>query len=107
MKKEIKVREKKLSVALSSPKRSYSNKKVRLAIDCLPEERKYIKMMAAHEDETLNEFVLEAVRMRVKNCCSKSHIPNSETKKALDATERGEGLIYFDSIDDFFKTMNE
>lgn len=36
-----------------------------------------------------------------------SHSPNEETKAALDASERGEGIIKFDSIEDFFKSMEE
>lgn len=79
-------------------------RKVRLAIECSPEERKYMKMFAAHEDLTLNEFVLECVRMRLHKC-PRPHIPNKETKAALEASERGQGLTYYDSIEDFFKAM--
>ena len=81
-----------------------STEKVRLAIDCSSEERKYIKMYASYEDMTLNEFVMDCVRERI-NKCTRSHVPNAETAEALDASERGEGLISFDSIDDFFKSM--
>lgn len=83
-----------------------SPKKVRLAIDCSPEERKYIKMYASYEDMTLNEFVMKCVRERISQC-NHSHIPNAQTAAALDASERGEGIISFDSIDDFFKSMEE
>jgi hypothetical protein len=95
-KKDTKYRARKM--ALASPE------KVRLAIDCSPEERKYIKMYASYEDKTLNEFVMDCVRERI-NKCNRSHIPNKETADALDASERGEGIILFDSIDDFFKSM--
>ncbi len=95
-KKDTKFRARK--TALASPE------KVRLAIDCSPEERKYIKMYASFEYKTLNEFVMDCVRERI-NKCNRSHIPNDETAEALDASERGEGIISFDSIDDFFKSM--
>ncbi len=81
-------------------------KKVRLAIECSPIERRHMKMLAASEDKTLNEFILESVRMRLKRC-SRSHRPNDETTKAIEDAERGENLIDFDSIEDFFKSMEK
>ncbi|MBS0650876.1 MAG: hypothetical protein JSR93_06935 [Verrucomicrobia bacterium] len=81
-------------------------KKVRLAIECTPLERRRMKMLAASQDKTLNEFVLESVRMRFQNC-KKGHFPNIETFKALKDTEKGNGIIEFDSYEDFFKAMEE
>ena len=99
MKKKVsKVQSKKMII--SSPE------KVRLAIDCSPEERKYIKIYASYEDMTINEFVMACVRERM-NKCKHSHIPNAETAAVLDASERGENIITFNSIDDFFKSMEE
>lgn len=95
-KKIVKHSAKKLSVA--------SPEKVRLAIDCTSEERKYMKMYASFEEMTLNEFVLDCVRERM-NQCKRSHKPNAATAAALDASEKGEGIISYDSIDDFFKSM--
>jgi hypothetical protein len=63
-----------------------------------------MKILAASEDKTLNEFVLESVRMRF-NRCSQSHVPNAETAKTLEAVEKGEGLIEYSSIEDFLKSM--
>jgi hypothetical protein len=79
-------------------------KKVRLAIECTPLERRHMKMVAASEDKTLNEFVLESVRMRLKKC-SKNHVPNAKTVKALKEIEKGENMIEFESIEDFFKSL--
>lgn len=81
-------------------------KKVRLAIECSPAERKYMKILAASEDKTLNEFILESVRMRIKRC-KRSHIPNAETIQAMQDVERGDNLIEFNSIEDFFKSIKE
>lgn len=80
--------------------------KVRLAVECTPEERKYIKMYASYEDKSLNDFIMECVRMKITRC-KRSHVPNEETAAALDASERGEGIIPFDSIEDFFNSMEE
>lgn len=99
--KSYKVRPHKMSVASIEKK-----DKVRLAIECTPEERKYIKMYASYEEKSLNEFVMDCVRMKVSKC-KYSHIPNEETAAALDASERGEGIIMFDSVEDFLKSMEE
>ena len=78
-------------------------KKVRLAIACSPEERKRIKMLASYEDMTLNDFVLDCVRQRIR--CAKSHIPNEETALALDASDRGEGYREHASLEEMFKFL--
>lgn len=80
-------------------------RRVRLAIECTSEERKRMKMLAAHEDKTLNEFVLESVRMRIYKCI-RPHVPNRVTKKTMKEAEAGENLIRFDSMEDFFKSLD-
>ncbi len=87
-----------------SRKSAASSRKVRLAIECTPLERRRMKMWAASEDKTLNEFVLESVRMRLKKC-PRSHTPNAETIKALEDVEKGENLVEFESVEDFFKSL--
>lgn len=96
--KAYRSRSKKMTVA--APQKE----KVRLAIECTPEERKYIKMFAAHQEKTLNEFVLDCVWAKIAKC-KKSHIPNEETAAALDASERGEGHHSFKSVDEMFKFL--
>lgn len=96
--KSIKIKPRKIAVT------QHEKKKVRLAVECTPEERKYIKMHASFEDKTLNDFVMDCVRMKIARC-KLSHTPNKQTAAILDATERGEGIIMYDSIDDFFKSM--
>ena len=81
-------------------------KRVRLAIECTPLERRHMKMVAASEDKTLNEFILESVRMRLKRC-GRSHTPNAQTIKAMHDAERGEGLVEFKSTEDFLKSLEE
>lgn len=81
-------------------------KRVRLAIECTPLERRHMKMFAASEDKTLNEFILESVRMRLKRC-RRSHMPNDATMKAMQDAEKDEDLIEFKSTEDFFKSLEE
>lgn len=81
-------------------------KKVRLAIECSPTERRHMKMLAASEDKTLNEFILESVRMRIK-ACSRSHRPNAATIKAMEEVENDKGLIEYSSIEAFFKSLEK
>lgn len=88
------------------PKKLANRKKVRLAVECSPTERRHMKMRAASEDKTLNEFILESVRMRLKRC-PRSHTPNAETIKALEDVEKGENLIEFNTIEDFFKSLDK
>ena len=96
--KQVRLGAKKLTV--TKPKR-----KVRLAIECTPEERKYLKMHAAHEEKTLNEYVLDCVRKEMFGC-SNPHIPNKTTEKVLDEIEEGVDLVQFDSVDDFLDSLD-
>ena len=77
--------------------------KVRLAIECTAEQRKYIKTFAALEDKSINDFLLSYVWKYAK--CTRSHIPNQETADALDASERGEGNRAHKSIAELFKFL--
>ena len=97
--KSVRVSNKKLSVVATK-----RPKKIRLAVECTPEERKYIKMIAAHEDQTINEFVLSCVWKQIGGCPN-SHIPNEETAAALDASERGKGIRSHKSIEEMFKFL--
>jgi hypothetical protein len=98
-KKLVKYRSSRMSLSTQN-----RDEKVRLTIHCTPEQRKYMKMYAAHQDMTLNDFILDCVWEKVATC-SHSHTPNAETAAALDATERGEGLIHFDSVEEFIKSL--
>lgn len=95
----IRKRAKPLTIAVEPEKKD----KVRLAIECTAEQRKYIKTFAALEDKSINDFVLDCVWKYAK--CTKSHVPNLETAEALDASERGEGHRAHKSIDDMFKFL--
>lgn len=93
----------KRSKPLAIPAQAEKKDKVRLAIECTAEQRKYIKTFAALEDKSINDFVLSCVWKHAK--CTRSHIPNKETADALDASERGEGHRAHKSIDEMFKFL--
>jgi len=96
---------------ISLPKRSKhsfrsrkSQKKVRLAIECTATERRRIKTLAALEDKTITEVVLESVKMRFPEC-THSHVPNAETEKAMRDIEEGRDLTEFSSTKELFKSL--
>ena len=51
--------------------------------------------------EELHRNMQEALNLYLE-----SHVPNAETKSALDASERGEDIITFESKEDFFKSFD-
>lgn len=80
-------------------------KKARLSVDCTIAERRYIKMLAAREDKTISEYLLGLARAQMPQC-TLSHEPNAKTKESIEETERGNGIERFESMDDFWKSMD-
>ncbi|MCB1118491.1 MAG: hypothetical protein KDK65_00870, partial [Chlamydiia bacterium] len=78
--------------------------KARLSVDCTPEERKVIKMMAAREEKTISEFILSLVHEKFSHCIWDHH-PNEETIKSIEMSEKGKGVSTFDNPDDLFKSL--
>ena len=37
--------------------------------------------------------------------CKNAKTPNAETAKVLEETDRGEGLVSYDSVEEFFKAL--
>ncbi len=72
--------------------------KVKLTVECTPDERAYIKMLAARAHMTMSDFVLNYIRKDLPKT------PNKETLKAMKEIDEGGG-IECDSIDDFWKKM--
>ncbi len=80
-----------------------STDKVRLSVDCTPEERMYIKMLATRSHETISEYLLSFVRKEMPRCF-RAHEPNKETERALKESREEEGEV-FDTVDSFWKSM--
>lgn len=74
------------------------DEKVKVTIECTPDERAYIKMLAAKAHLNLSEFVLSYLRTDFPRK------PNKETLAAHQEALRGEGTDC-ENLDDFWEQM--
>jgi hypothetical protein len=72
--------------------------KVKVTIECTPDERAYIKMLAARAHLNLSELILSYLRTDFP------HKPNKETLEAHEEALRGEG-VDCESLEDFWEQM--
>jgi hypothetical protein len=85
--------------------------RVRLVLSCTEEEKKYIKVLAAIENKSISDYLLDTPRRKMPRVkcnfpgCSGKHVPNKETSKVLRETEAGENLESHESLEDFWKAM--
>lgn len=87
-------------------KKTYRVREARLTIDCSSEQKKKIKMLAASREMSITDFMLELVEEKYTWCpLGLSHIPNAETIASIKASERGEGVKRFNSMDELFKDL--
>jgi len=87
-------------------KKGYRTREARLTIDCSAEQKKKIKMLAASREMSITDFMLELVEEKYTWCpVELSHIPNTETIASIEASERGERVKSFDSMDALFKDL--
>lgn len=77
--------------------------KVRLSVDCTPEERMYIKMLATRSNTTISEYLLSFVRKKMPECF-RGHEPNEQTIRALRESSEEEGEVY-DTVESFWESM--
>ena len=89
-----------------SQKKVYRIREARLKIDCSMEQKKKIKMLAASKSMSITDFMLELVEEKFTwHPVELSHIPNAETILSIEASERGEDVKKFKSIDDLFEDL--
>lgn len=87
-------------------KKTHRARGARLTIDCSSEQKKKIKMLAAAKEMSITDFILQLFEEKYNRCSlGLSHVPNDETRDSIEASERGEGIERFDSIDDLFKNL--
>lgn len=100
---QIKSRASKMSVV--------SPEKTRLVLSCTEKEKRFIKVLAALEDKSISDYLLEKPRQKMPKMqcdfpgCDGMHKPNKETEKVLKDTDAGRNLESHDSLKDFWKAM--
>lgn len=80
-----------------------SEKRSRLSIDIPMKERLWLKMWAVSQNRSINDLVLSCIREHMP--CSFDHVPNAETAADLDESEKGDGVVSFDSPVEMFKYL--
>jgi len=73
----------------------------RLSIEIPARDHKKLKIMANANGLTLKDFVLIALNPILHP----SKKPNKTTRKVMEETDRGEGLISCDNMEDFWEQM--
>lgn len=87
-------------------KKAYRTREARLTIDCSSEQKKKIKMLAASKEMSITDFILGLVEEKYTWCpLGLSHMPNAETISSIEASEKGEGVKSFNSMNDLFKDL--
>jgi hypothetical protein len=85
--------------------------KTRLVLSCTEEEKRYIRVLAAIENKTVSDYLLDEPRKKIPSVkcdfpgCNGTHEPNEETAKVLRETDAGIGLESHDSLEAFWKAM--
>lgn len=84
----------------------YKVRSKKLTIYCTDEEKKTIVEIAESKEISVSDLVHELVEEKYHACpIEHSHIPNAETIASIEASERGEGIEKFESMDDLFKDL--
>jgi hypothetical protein len=97
---------KRYDMARLRPAKSADNPEVRISIVCSAEQRKKIRMLAAQEDKSMNEFLLSLVEEKEKRCpLCETYGPNELTIKTMEESDRRENIERYDNVDDFWKAM--
>lgn len=86
--------------------KTYRVREARLTIDCSAAQKKKIKMLAAAKEMSITDFMLQLVEEKYTWCpLGLGHILNEETIASMEASEIGEGVKRFNSIDELFEEL--
>lgn len=81
-------------------------REARLTINCSAEQKKKIKMLAADNEMTITDFILNLVEEKYTWCpIGYNHTPNAETIASIEASEKGKGVKSFKTMDDLLKDL--
>jgi hypothetical protein len=78
-------------------------KRSRLSVDIPAEEHLLLKVLAASQRRSINDFVLSCIREHLP--CNKKHNPNTETAAALRDSAQDKNVIAFDSSLEMFEYL--
>ena len=88
-----------------SPLRPKS-KRARITLECSPEQRKRIRIMAAQQDQSMNDFLLSLVEKEQKAChFCQTYGPSEKTIKIIKQIERGENIEQYASSEEFWNSF--
>ncbi len=81
-------------------------KKARITLECSFEQRKAIRILAAQQDKSMNDFLLSLVEKERQNCplCA-TYGPNDTTIQAIEDIENKVGNEEHESIEEFWKSF--
>lgn len=81
-------------------------KRVRITLECSLEQRKAIRIMAAQNDQSMNDFLLSLVEKEQKSChFCETYGPSEKTIKAIEQLEKGEDVELFPSPEAFWDSF--
>ena len=86
-------------------------KRLDFVLSCTEDEKRYIKALAAMENMSVSDYLLEKPRKKMPGMkcnfpgCDGTHIPNKETARVLRESEAGINLESHDSLESFWKAM--
>ena len=80
---------------------SLRNNMSRITIDIPKEAHRRLKAVAAIEGRSMREIVIESIEDHIYGV----NIPNEETLKAIEETEKGKGLVKAKNLEDLFKKL--
>ncbi len=87
-------------------KKNYRAREARLSIDCSTEQKRKIKMLAASQDKSITDFLLDLVEEKYTWCpLELSHVPNEETISSIEKSEKGKDLKGFESMGDLYEDL--
>lgn len=91
---------------MARPTKIPASQQTKITVTCSIEQRKEIRMLAAQEDKSMNEFLISLVEERKKRCLlCESYEPNAVTIQTMQETDRGENLERYKDINDFWKSI--
>lgn len=91
---------------MGRPAKISGSREAKITVTCSIKQRREIRMLAAQEDKSMNEFLLSLVEERKKRCplCD-TYEPNALTEQVMQETDRGENLERYEDLNEFWKSI--